>query len=283
MLKSPRRGGAIVSVAWATDKGTQRETNQDACCVQVAETTMGEVSMAIMCDGVGGLSYGEFASSSVVRRFVSWFRADLPELVSSMGGGFDSETIRASWTELIAAANEELRVAASRDGAMMGTTLTGLIACEGTYLVAHVGDCRLYRVGRHDGVCLTKDQTLVARLLEEGAIGPEDVATHPGRHVILQAVGATERLEPVFSEGAYIEDDLFVLCSDGAYGDMDGEDMRRVFDEVDRSDEQGLQRVCYTLLGNRMNEGTTDNLSVACICPNVSLRPSGSTIVVGLA
>ena len=272
----------MVSVAWATDKGTQRETNQDACCVQVAKTAMGEVSMAVMCDGVGGLSYGEFASSSVVRRFAAWFHADLPKLVSNMGDGFDPATIRVSWTNLIAVANEDLRLAASREGAMMGTTLTGLIACEGTYLVAQVGDCRLYRVGHHDGICLTKDQTLVARLLEEGAIEPEDAATHPGRNVILQAVGATEHLDPVFSEGAYTADDLFVLCSDGAYGDMDGEEMRRVFDKVDRADEQGLQRVCYALLGDRMNEGATDNLSVACVCPNVRLRPSGSTIVVGL-
>ena len=273
----------MVSVAWATDKGTQRETNQDACCVQVAETVMGEVSMAVMCDGVGGLSYGELASSSVVRRFASWFREDLPRLMSNMGGGFDLAAVRASWTNLIAAANEELRVVAQHDGAMMGTTLTGLIACEGAYLVAHVGDCRLYRVGRHDGICLTKDQTLMARLLEEGVIEPEEVATHPGRNVILQAVGVTERLVPAFSDGSYGEDDLFVLCSDGAYGDMDGEDMRRVFDKVDRSDEQGLQRVCYTLLGNRMNEGATDNLSVACVCPNVGTHESGGTIVVGAA
>ena len=273
----------MVSVAWATDKGIQRETNQDACCVQVADTAMGEVSMAVMCDGVGGLSDGELASSSVVRRFASWFRDELPGLMPNMGDEFDSAAIRASWTDLIAVANEELRVAASRDGAMMGTTLTGLIACEGTYLVAHVGDCRLYRVGRYDGICLTKDQTLVARLLEEGVIEPTDVATHPGRNVILQAVGVTERLAPTFSEGVYTEDDLFVLCSGGAYGDMDGEDMRRVFGKVDRSDEQGLQRVCYTLLGNRMNEGATDNLSVACVCPNVGVRASGNTIVVGVA
>lgn len=273
----------MVSVAWATDKGIQRETNQDACCVQVADTAMGEVSMAVMCDGVGGLSGGELASSSVVRRFVAWFRAELPGLVSSMGGEFDPAAIRTSWTSLIAVANEELRVTALREGAMMGTTLTGLIACAGAYLVAHVGDCRLYRIGRHDGTCLTKDQTLVARLLEEGVIEPKDVATHPGRNVILQAVGVTERLVPAFTEGVYTEDDLFVLCSDGAYGDMDGEDMRRVFGGVDRADERGLQRVCHTLLGDRMSEGATDNLSVACICPNVGVHASGSTIVVGSA
>lgn len=273
----------MVSIAWATDKGTQRKTNQDACCVQVAETAMGEVSMAVMCDGVGGLSHGELASSSVVRRFVSWFKAELPRLVSAMGGGFDPAMVRAAWTDLIWEANEELRVKAQSDGVMMGTTLTGLIACEGAYLVAHVGDCRLYRVGRTGGTCLTEDQTLVARLMQEGVIGPEEAATHPGRNVILQAVGATERLAPVFSEGAYAEDDLFVLCSDGAYGDMDGEDMRRVFREVDRADELELQKVCYTLLGNRMSEGATDNLSVACVCPNVGVHASGNTIVVGLS
>ena len=57
----------------------------------------------------------------------------------------------------------------------------------------------------------------------------------------------------------------------------------RASSKVDRSDEQGLQRVCYTLLGNRMNEGATDNLSVACVCPNVGVRASGNTIVVGVA
>lgn len=270
----------MVSIAWATDKGTQRKTNQDACCIEVANSQFGEVAMAVMCDGVGGLSLGELASSSVVRRFASWFHEELPGLIPTMTEGFDLYAVRDSWQLLIARVNDDLRAEAKSRDTLLGTTLTSLIACDGMFLVAHVGDCRAYRVEENRCVRLTRDQTLLTKLLAEGRVDHAEACTHPARHVILQAVGVTEQLEPAYTRGSYSDDDLFVLASDGAYGDMDNDDLRKAFASVDRTDETGLRTACKVLIARRMRDGATDNLSVACMCPRVRTSEEHDTVVV---
>ena len=95
-------------IAACTDKGAKRRTNQDACCVQVAETPFGELLMAIVCDGVGGLAAGELASSTVAYRFAQWFNEELPVLVDSMSLAepFNFDMVEMVWGVLLANLND---------------------------------------------------------------------------------------------------------------------------------------------------------------------------------
>ena len=65
------------NIALHTDVGIRKETNQDSMCVKQAETEKGQILLAIICDGMGGLSQGELASATVVRDFDKWFISSL--------------------------------------------------------------------------------------------------------------------------------------------------------------------------------------------------------------
>ena len=246
-----------------SDKGPVRSTNQDACCVEVAQTRFGDAVMAVVCDGVGGLEHGEVASTHVARAFDQWFAREFPSLLSSMDVRFAGQVVEDSWHELLCRLNQELRNLGARDGAMLGTTFTGVLACSGCYVVGHVGDCRLYCLNGQDLTQITEDQTLVAREVARGHMSEEEARTDARRNVILQAVGVTPGLRPSFYRGPWRMRDLFVLCSDGAYRMAGDEGIRAAFSHTGHA-EVGLNMACHALIERALTQGETDNLTVAC-------------------
>lgn len=257
----------MAHVAACTDKGTRRKTNQDACCTQVADTKYGEVVMAIVCDGVGGLAGGELASSSVVYRFAQWFNDELPVLVARMGVGrpFDFGCVEAAWRQLLASLNTKIQAYGRTRGVCMGTTFTGVLVCGSHYVAGHVGDCRMYHITGHEAHQVTVDQTLLAKKLAEGELSPENVDEFPLGHVILQSVGTEDLLRPSFYEGACSPDDLLVLCCDGAYHKAEDVGVGTFFWHVDHRDEAALEQACRDVLRYDMNHGESDNLTIVCV------------------
>ena len=256
-------------VAAATDVGTRKQVNEDSCCIKAATTSLGEVTMAIVCDGVGGFSAGNLASATVVNRFSQWFDAELPMLMEGMAsdsGAFDFNTVKAVWGALLQAQNDLIYTHGTATGAKLGTTFTAVISCGGRYLVGHVGDCRAYRIGKNTFEQLTEDQTKVARMLAAGEITAEEAARMP-KNVILQSVGTQRTLAPVFYEGACTDDDLFVICCDGAYHRVENEGIRRMFQKASFTDEAALDAVCREIIQLDLSLGEKDNLTVVCFCP----------------
>ena len=253
-------------LAVCTDKGVRKDTNEDACCVEVADTPLGEVAMAIVCDGVGGLARGDVASSTVINRFVDWFEGELPALVDGMvdAGRFDFLIVKAVWGAMLAQLNEVIRRYGTKLGGRLGTTFTGLIACNGWYLIAHVGDCRAYLLNRSRITQITEDQTLVAARLSRGEITEAEAAQQP-KNVILQSVGTERALKPVFYEGAFARDDLFVICCDGAYNCTGNDGVWATFGQLDYTNEAALLDASRQMLARDINRGEKDNLTVVCL------------------
>ena len=77
-----------------SDVGIFKSTNQDSVLVKHASTDLGEVVMAIICDGMGGLQKGELASATVVRAFSKWFEEELPFELNHV----DMNVIGGKWT-----------------------------------------------------------------------------------------------------------------------------------------------------------------------------------------
>ena len=70
------------TVVAETDVGIRKQVNQDSILVKHADSKMGEMILAVVCDGMGGLDKGELASATVIRKFAKWFEQELPlELV----------------------------------------------------------------------------------------------------------------------------------------------------------------------------------------------------------
>ena len=252
-------------LAARTNAGTRKRENEDACCIEVGYGPFGEVLMAIVCDGVGGLSRGNVASSTVINRFVTWFEQELPALIEGMDAqaGFDFGLVRAVWGAHLQSLNDLIRAHGAKVGGSLGTTFTGIIACGGRYLAGHVGDCRAYHMNRVFFEQITQDQTLVAKKLAAGEITAEEAARQP-KNVILQSVGTERVLKPVFYEGAYAPDSLLVICCDGAYKRAGNEGVKRLFQSLDYHDEAALGAACETLIEQDIAQGEKDNLTVLC-------------------
>lgn len=234
--------------------------------------------MGVVCDGVGGLSQGELASSTVVERFARWFELELPSDMASMGedGAFSPAKVRVAWDGMLSELNDLILSQGASGGRGLGTTFSGVIACDGWYLVGHVGDCRAYHLGHGGFRRLTRDQTLLAR--RTASAGP----VPGGRHVILQAVGAQPTLAPEYAVGRYAEGDLFALCSDGAWDAVGDGGVCRPFLAVDRGDSRALDGACRSVLVEALACEGSDNITVACL--GVGVRGGASaapTVVLG--
>lgn len=259
----------MACVAAYTDRGPAREENEDACCVMVAQTALGEVAMVVVCDGVGGLSSGELASSTVVDGFCDWFERALPRLLEGMAGSgeLDLAVLRASWDALLARLDALIRSYGTSTGEALGTTFTGVLAGQGTYLLGHVGDCRAYLLGRGTLLRLTEDQTPPQPASAPGRGGKDGLRRRPGPNVILQAVGCGTALAPAFSTGATSSGDMLIVLSDGAWRRAGDEGIATVFGGVDRLDEGALAGACRRLVALCLRRGERDNLTVACLVP----------------
>lgn len=201
-------------LAACTDVGTRKKVNQDSLHACVAKTGIGEIVMAVICDGVGGLSCGEVASSKTVYAFKNWFKNSLPSLI---GTGVSLRMIEQEWTYLISQINREIIKISEEQSVQMGTTLTVAIFLNGEYLIAQVGDSRIYEIGNGQLIQLTTDQTFVEREVQLGHMTREQAMTDQRRHVLLQCLGLNEVVEPQFSYGKQNIDSNYLFCTDGFY------------------------------------------------------------------
>ena len=114
-------------VSAVTDSGNTKATNQDSYSVRVFSTNVGKVVFAVICDGMGGLSKGEVASSSLVRAFCQWSETKLPVLCEM---GITDAAIRTDWTNIAVEYNRRIKIHGKKCGTSMGTTVTALLLTE---------------------------------------------------------------------------------------------------------------------------------------------------------
>lgn len=126
-----------------TDIGISKNTNQDSVLIKHASYDGGEVLLAVICDGMGGLARGELASATVIRAFAKWFDEELPYELENV----DLKVIGGKWSLMLKDLNVHILEASKkycRSGEAMGTTFTGILFVGDQYVIAHVGDTRVY-------------------------------------------------------------------------------------------------------------------------------------------
>lgn len=194
-----------------TDVGIKKKTNQDSILIQEADTEVGKVVLAVVCDGMGGLAKGEVASASLVKACAYWFQEILPSILDRR---IDEQALRESMEEIIKEKNTQIMEYGRTQGVNLGTTIVLLLIVEKHYYILNVGDSRAYQIGCNL-VQLTKDQTYIQREMDMGRMTPEQAKKDPQRNVLLQCVGAGDYLEPDFYSGEVQEGENYMLCSDG--------------------------------------------------------------------
>ena len=128
-----------------TDIGISKDTNQDSVLIKHASTDKGEVLLAVVCDGMGGLSKGELASATVIRAFADWFDNELPFELENV----DLNVIGAKWSLMLKELNAQI-LEYSKSNALEGVGTTNILSVmwetpESIILVLHLRSSRQIR------------------------------------------------------------------------------------------------------------------------------------------
>jgi serine/threonine protein phosphatase PrpC len=208
-------------------------------------------SVYLVCDGMGGHNAGQIASELAAKQFLhAYYHL----------GGTAQEAARQAILQAHHYIAEMASKIPSRYG--MGTTLTALILKQDEGILAHVGDSRCYRLREGVFEPLSRDHTLVARLVEQGILTPEQAKYHPQRNVIRQAVGVadpSEPLEPDIETFPLQAGDLYLLCSDGLTDMVDDAEIEAVLRE------EPPTRAAWRLVDRALANGGRDNITVVLV------------------
>jgi protein phosphatase len=215
----------LIRAASATDVGQIRGHNEDSFLNWTPPNDEEEQKngwVYVVADGVGGADAGEVASHFASHRVVEQY------LAASEHREWDGRILHA-----MHATNTDLRqmVAERDDNSRMATTLVMLVIHDEVATIGNVGDSRAYhwRNGRFEQV--TQDQTLVAKLVEEGALTPEEAINHPRGNVILYSIGSERKPKIDSYERTLMVGDMLLLCSDGLTKHIADDEMRRMIEE----------------------------------------------------
>ncbi len=232
------------SIAGATHVGVVRRVNQDAFG-RFDDPGRGE-TLLVVADGLGGHRGGEVASRMAV------------ELLGPLVWSGDEHPAR-RLTRAIEEANRQIHEAARVDYTLegMGTTVVCLLlARSGQSHVAHVGDSRLYRLRAGGVEAMTEDHSLVATLVREGVISPEEARSDPRKNQILRALGVRKEIEIDVAALEPQPGDTYLLCSDGLHGLVEDHAIASLADAT-----PDPEIVVSTLIDAANLAGGTDNVT----------------------
>ena len=233
--------------SFKTDIGKVRLSNEDQACALI--NASGNV-LLVVCDGMGGQSKGDLASSLAINTVISSFKSRK---------GFMNRYFAKFWVgNVIREANrcvyEQSRSNPSYEG--MGTTLTLLLIIKDTAILGHVGDSRCYFLRNREFEQMSEDQTYVGYLLRTKQITEEEALIHPKRHVLMNALGVYPSASVAVSSFPYTGERV-LLCSDGLYNNVPLSDITSVL----RGDDSVEQKVNELIaIGNK--NGGSDNIAV---------------------
>jgi serine/threonine protein phosphatase PrpC len=187
-----------------------RERNED----RVGHWSAAQATLLAVADGLGGHAHGDVAAQIAIDILGGAFAAQAqPKLADA--SQFLVQAIEAAHAAI-------LREADLRDYAdSPRTVIAACVVQDGHAYWTHVGDCRFYLLRTGRIVLRSRDHTVVQRLLDEGRIREEAMATHPHRNRLLQCLGGIQQPQPDWQGGVRLaQDDILLLCSDGFWGPL---------------------------------------------------------------
>ncbi len=242
---------AYLRFAAASHRGFERENNEDSVYA-------GRRLLAL-ADGVGGQAAGEVASSIVIRELATLDPDDRgADVLDDLGAAID----RAN-----AAIALHIRDHPGHRG--MATTVTALLFVGDEAGLVHVGDSRAYLLRDGSLSQITKDETLVQMLVDQGSLSPQEASVDPRRSVVLRALDGGP-IKPVLQRRAVRIDDRYLLCSDGV------SDVLPPTALADALLADDPQRGAYPLVLEAIHAGSSDNVS--CVVAHVVDHDAGYNI-----
>lgn len=257
-----------VSVFAKTDLGRARDHNEDTFLVadlttrqaslqpEVREHHLGERGTLLMvADGMGGAAAGEVASQMATDAIFHYLVETWCEDESRDPGQFATRL-----KEAVERANEQIHAYALEHPELrgMGTTATAVGVLEDHAYLAQVGDSRAYIIRNGEASQLTKDQSLMQRLVDAGEMTEEEAERSERKNIILQALGPDARIRVDLTHQEVRRGDAFALCSDGLSGQVKKEEIAAVVADGSKD----LVTACTELIELANDRGGPDNITV---------------------
>ncbi len=259
-----------------TDVGLVRTSNEDNFLIDQ------QLGLVMITDGMGGHDAGEVASKEVLLAVRDFIRKIHPEdqagdtsLFTHSSGPdtcfYDPDATYSdgivpaikTLSDAVEFANTQIytqNLANQHDeGRGMGSTLTGFWQCQkdGSMVVFHVGDSRLYRFRAGELNLLTRDHTLYQQALDEGATD-----NLPPRNMLLQAMGPYPTVKPEIKLHPLHAGDRYLLCTDGLHGSVSE---RMIAEVMGSSNVTNLAQACDKLISLAKEHGSRDNITVVML------------------
>ncbi|MGL4762482.1 MAG: PP2C family protein-serine/threonine phosphatase [Sarcina sp.] len=207
--------GNKFEVGALSEAGLVKTNNEDNILVQVGEYKNNDFGLFVVCDGLGGLAYGEIASAMVINKFRRWWNERVARIVLAKN---DSSVIE-SLKQVVYDANMDIVNYSNRIKKKIGTTVSALLVLNEKYYVVHVGDSRIYRISGNIEQ-ITEDHSYVANEVKCGRMTKEEARTSSQNNLLLQCVGVREEIKIFSTYGERRNRDIFLVCSDGFYGSL---------------------------------------------------------------
>ena len=234
-----------------SDKGKIREINEDYFYIS---TSLDEVQLYILADGMGGYNGGEIASKLAVQAAKNYIENNFKEIAK------DKDSIIQLLGSSIEYANMVVYEKAKENSELqgMGTTLEICLIYNNKVYIGHVGDSRIYRIRKQFIRKLTQDHSYVQKLVKEGTITNEQAAHHPQKNMLMKALGCNAFVEPDVMVKGFLKDDILIICSDGLTNLVDQE---TIYEMASKNIEQATK----DLVNLANDRGGYDNITVIVI------------------
>lgn len=249
-------------VASCQSSGRERTHNEDTlltlnCLIDGLDSPV-SFGLFLVADGMGGHRSGEVASRLAVQASSQYIMEALYNGFVYDQDQFSIEEIHHVLTESVEAAQKLINQRVPGGG----TTLTLVIILDDRLFFAHVGDSRLYKINFEGKLeLLTKDHSLVKRLIDLGEIAESEASSHPQRNVLYRALGQLDPFEPDIGQFSLDKDEGFLICTDGLWGVVPQEKLVEIINQR----EIPIEQMACDLVDAANDSGGPDNISLILV------------------
>ena len=241
-----------------TDVGMVRNNNQDSVLSLFHTSRSAEdqpdFGLFVVADGMGGHHDGEKASAMTARLVAGHVATNiyLPMLVKEGNANEDKPTI----TEVLIEAVQKANTSVIEKVPEGGTTLTAVAVIMDLAYIVHVGDSRVYLITKDGLEQVTRDHSLVQRLIELDQLTAQEAADHPQKNVLYRAIGQSEALEVDAITRRLPPNSRLLLCSDGLWNLIGDKEIGEIV-----MSHNNPQEACDKLVALANTRGGTDNIT----------------------
>ena len=248
-----------ITVGAKTDIGNVKQVNQDALLCKIGSMNNNEFGLFVVCDGLGGLEYGEVASKKTTEYFEEWWNTNIKTILQTN----DSEKlIRESLEEVLIKSNREIIQLSNEINSKIGTTASVLFILNKNYYIVHIGDSRIYEINKNM-IQLTEDHSQYEMLRKQGIKNLQNVK----KNVLTQCIGVNDKLDIFYKKGKISKNTNFLICSDGLHNKMDKESVINKFNNKNSKNfrTKDLQEICENLIDEVKEKKERDNITAIAI------------------